>query len=124
MNSRIYKIRRKSDGLFSAGGYSPSWTKKGKIWTTRAALTNHLAMCTRTNYKDCEIIEYEVVQIERSFIDLDAEFDKIEQRKLERTIKQLTDRAGYYLNMGEKYQLEFNQLTKQIERLTNNIQLK
>ena len=39
---KLYKIRRKSDGLFSAGGYSPRWTKIGKVWRTLGPLKNHL----------------------------------------------------------------------------------
>lgn len=39
---KIYRIRRKSDGLFSTGGMSPRFTKKGKIWQGLGPLKNHL----------------------------------------------------------------------------------
>jgi hypothetical protein len=40
---KLYKLRRKSDGLYSTGGTSPGWSKKGKTWNTLAALSGHLA---------------------------------------------------------------------------------
>ena len=67
----VYKIQRISDGLFSTGGYQPRFTKKGKIWTTKAALHNHLALNPRNGfqgieaYVDCELIEYEIVEWNR-----------------------------------------------------------
>ncbi len=68
---RIFKIRRKSDGLFSNGGTSPSFTKKGKIWSTRGGLTNHfhlLASYSRGRreakefYADCEVVTFELTE--------------------------------------------------------------
>ena len=38
-----YKIRRKSDGKFSTGGTTPTFTKLGKIWKQRSHLTSHLS---------------------------------------------------------------------------------
>lgn len=60
----VYKIRRKSDGLFSSGGSSPNFTKTGKVWRDRRALNLHLNMLLQyphsdrgiTQYKDCEVI--------------------------------------------------------------------
>jgi len=70
----VYKIRRKSDGMFSAGGERPSFSKKGKIWRQRGHVSNHLAQMTAQNkqlfYNDCEIIEFEVVETEISNIDV------------------------------------------------------
>lgn len=43
MTTVVYKIRRKSDGLFSTGGTCPSWNANGKTWNTRGALSNHMA---------------------------------------------------------------------------------
>lgn len=85
----LYKIRRKSDGLFSTGGHTPRFTKIGKSWKF-GALLNHLTMIRtarirrvegfrhyRDNkpvpnaakifaqipdiYEDCEIITFKIV---------------------------------------------------------------
>ena len=40
----MYKIRRKSDGLFSSGGMDPDWSKKGKVWTSKGHLKNHFRL--------------------------------------------------------------------------------
>lgn len=37
-----WMIRRNSDGLFSRGGNTPKFTKKGKVWLAKSHLTNHL----------------------------------------------------------------------------------
>lgn len=83
----VYKIRRKSDGLFSTGGTSPSFSKTGKTWGTIGHLKSHLtgvadqgryvepdqrekrkrANITRY-YSGCEIVEYERVEAESQTI--------------------------------------------------------
>jgi hypothetical protein len=37
-----YKIRNRLTGEYSRGGSWPSFTKKGKIWSTKGGLTNHV----------------------------------------------------------------------------------
>jgi hypothetical protein len=83
----VYKIRRKSDGLFSTGGMSPNWSKTGKTWNAIGHLKNHLHQFdhiydynretgqsfyrdeTPNIYGGCEIITYEldtrIVEAER-----------------------------------------------------------
>lgn len=63
---KIYKIRCKSDGLFSSGGMAPYWRKEGKSWK-KGPLLSHLTMIRdhymhrdRTPYHDAEIVEFEV----------------------------------------------------------------
>ena len=46
MISEVYKIRRKTDGLFSSGGTDPSFSKKGKIWNARGHVTSHISQLT------------------------------------------------------------------------------
>jgi uncharacterized protein (TIGR02996 family) len=68
-----YRVRRKSDGLFSEGpepryrhpGYR--WTTKGKMWRTLSSLRAHLAGCRwaglyggNTPWKDIEITVVEI----------------------------------------------------------------
>jgi hypothetical protein len=77
----IFKIRRKSDVLFSSGGCWPTFGPVGKVWQTAASLKLHLSLFKekRINldgeikdypngiffhpYKDCEIIPYEFVEV-------------------------------------------------------------
>lgn len=77
-NPVIYKIRRKSDGLFSTGGWNPTFSKTGKTWNRKGDLSNHFAlMCdqyytklrkTDMNdvYEGCEIVAIEVVATEKN----------------------------------------------------------
>ena len=62
----VYKIRRKSDGLFSGGGTSwVNFSKKGKIWKQQNHLTSHLNQIdrdTRQKYEECEIVCFEIVE--------------------------------------------------------------
>lgn len=73
----IFKIRRKSDGLFSTGGTSPSFNAKGKVWKARNHVTSHMKQIgyqyynpkTKDDYyRDCEVVEYEVVETEVSAV--------------------------------------------------------
>jgi hypothetical protein len=54
-----YKIREKSTGLYSTGGYSPSFKTLGKIWPL-GFLKTHLRQLQKNNdlhiYKDCELV--------------------------------------------------------------------
>lgn len=60
----VYKIKRKSDGLFSKGGMDPSFGERGKVWTSRAAMSLHLNQFKypESIYEGCEIIEYNVIE--------------------------------------------------------------
>ena len=70
----MFKIRRKSDGLFSTGGQTPSFQKGGKVWDTLNQLKKHIALVkhglwndTYTApipgswaYDDTEVVEFEM----------------------------------------------------------------
>lgn len=62
---QIFKIKR-ADGMFSSGGVFPKFRKRGKIWSQRNHLTNHLRQVKNIDkvYKDCTIIIYEVTETE------------------------------------------------------------
>jgi len=65
----VYKIRRKSDGLFSTGGAWPQFKTKGKQWPTRAGLHAHFNIVfgrggQSDRYADCEIVAIEVEERE------------------------------------------------------------
>ncbi len=68
-----YRIRRKSDGLFSSGGSvirdNLKFTRRGKAWSNKSGLSNHLVLIetekghhsdrrrlAQTVYDGCEIV--------------------------------------------------------------------
>lgn len=69
METTSYKIRRKSDGLFSRGGCVPQFHKIGKTYSTKGhvkmAIANHYDSRYWTKsknlYEDCEIVEMHIV---------------------------------------------------------------
>lgn len=77
-----YKILRPSDGLFSDGGGSCRFTKRGKIWRSKAAVSSHLNLLPldklEQNYKDCVMVE--LVYTESSRIGV---LDHAKDKKLE-----------------------------------------
>lgn len=66
----FYKIRRKTDGLFSTGGSAPTFTKKGKVWNQRGHVSSHLNCVGSRDktindyYADCELVMMEYVEVE------------------------------------------------------------
>lgn len=96
----FYKIRRKSDGLFSTGGSSPNFSKKGKTWSSRANLDRHLGMLLQYPdrfwglpvYEDCEVITFitEVTDYEPvdKFINVVAERKQMKKEEYDRRIEQ------------------------------------
>lgn len=46
----IYKIQDTATGLYSGGGYNPSWTPAGKSWKTLAQLKASLKLYKRGQY--------------------------------------------------------------------------
>lgn len=51
MITKFYQIKDKNTGLFSTGGMSPRWTKKGKIWKGTGPLRAHLNQFIHTDYR-------------------------------------------------------------------------
>ena len=84
MEEVFYKIKRRSDGLFSAGGHYPNFSKKGKIWRTMGHLRNHLnsiAPSERDVYDDCDIVE--LVSTEHILCSVNCETEAIKRRRIE-----------------------------------------
>jgi hypothetical protein len=63
----VYKIRRKSDGLYSNGGQEPIFSKRGKIWMGVGDIKNHFNVIRKCHtskkylevlYKGCEIVTF------------------------------------------------------------------
>lgn len=84
-----YKIRSKETGMFSRGGDSRVWTKKGKTWSTIGHLKNHLAMFISKDgtkkgdypYNNAEVVEIKVDYNECNRYSVDnLAFDMLETR--------------------------------------------
>lgn len=63
----FYKIQR-PDGLFSNGGFYPSFGKRGKIWHTLGALRNHINTVAKypetvERYKDAKVYRFQMIQL-------------------------------------------------------------
>ena len=69
MAMTFYKIRKKGEELYSAGGGSPRWSKRGKTWNNIGHVKNHLACQVESmrfgpsrnaaDYADAELVTYE-----------------------------------------------------------------
>lgn len=61
-----YKIRRRSDGLFSTGGRACYFTPQGKIWKKLGHVKLHLRQVNtqrRDPYADCDIVHFSLVEV-------------------------------------------------------------
>jgi hypothetical protein len=77
MAEKLYKLRRKSDGLFYSGsGYKKkTWTKNGRSYTTKpmafaavrqaqtAARPDQGGWDTPLDPQDCELVEYDICEV-------------------------------------------------------------
>jgi hypothetical protein len=88
---KIFKIRDTTTGLFSMGGGSPRWTKKGKTWTNIGHVKSHIRGLDRRYIKNSdhwEVVEYELVETSvgsvsvQSIVDEQARLDR--EKELER----------------------------------------
>lgn len=106
-----YKIQRKSDGLYSTGGSSPGFTRRGKTWSSIGALKGHLGLfiysrgAREHNIKspyseDCVIVTYQqVIVLEPKYVktvdkeieEMCANRDEEERKYLAKKQKELED---------------------------------
>ena len=85
----VYKIRRKSDGLFSTGGIYPKFTSLGRFWKRKSDLHQHLFSfvrywknCSdRFDYLSCDIVEVKIYEETRSIINLSDYVHQIKKTK-------------------------------------------
>jgi hypothetical protein len=121
---KIYKIRHKVTGLFSKGGISPFWSKKGKTWNTFGHLKRHLRAVfeyrhNTQNVKDLEnweIIEIEVTENSKTFDQ--TPYDIIRAMAIEK-VKQ-EQKRDYNRAMDElKKQQAIAKLTPEERRVLN-----
>lgn len=120
----IYMIRRKSDGLFSTGGTTPTFNEKGKQWKARNHVTSHMKQVgssysrkTKADYyKDCEVVTYEVVMTEVEAIPaLDwKESDKTIRSKELQEIRRKAYELEYAIRQKQRLEAELAELNKKI----------
>lgn len=66
MQTFEYKIRHKVTGCFQCSGTWVNWSEKGKVWKTKAALSNHLRLVIdskfnhKRDFENWEIVVYKV----------------------------------------------------------------
>ena len=78
---KIYKIIDNKTGLFSAGGYNPSFTKNGKHWSAPHFATSSLmSVLTSIDTSSWEVVEYELVEVSR--INVDGIYKEQKEKKL------------------------------------------
>ena len=58
-----YKVRRKSDGLFSCGGALPLWNEVGKTWSRIGDAKNHINLMLPYYKNYTEQQKYQVREI-------------------------------------------------------------
>jgi len=116
--SIVYKIRR-ADGLFSAGGSWPKFTKGGKIWKQKGHLTSHLNLMydtysggTRDHYDDCEIVMYELIETPIGEMSIAGYRASIAQRREERESADQKRRDEWE---RQERQRQYEQLKKEFE---------
>ena len=68
MSKTVYRIRRKTDGLFSTGGWNPVFRKEGKSWASAGAIRIHFSNLDKQHrnqiYQNCEVVAYQVTETE------------------------------------------------------------
>lgn len=77
----MFKIRR-PDGMFSKGGMDPTFSKTGKTWRTMGHVNSHLNQVRGPQYFNCEIVEYEMVEVSTS--NVATHMNAIRQRKIDK----------------------------------------
>ena len=87
----VYKILNTKTGLYSKGGTNPKFSKNGKTWTSKGALSNHFrliadALYNRYNsyraknpYKDCVIEEYRITEVNINSIDAYSKLEALKE---------------------------------------------
>lgn len=85
--AQVFRIKHVESGLFSKGGSYPSFGAKGKLWVSRGALSNHLNLVNaggRNPYKGCQLITYELTEVEVGCESMEDAMNASRERKLAR----------------------------------------
>ncbi len=86
-----YKIRRKTDGMYSSGGASVKWDETGKVWNTLQGVSIHLTQHKGDEYgaawnrrgipwNDIEIVSIEVIENKKENIEAQTYVKELRER--------------------------------------------
>ena len=89
-----YQIRHTPTGRYSTGGMSPRFTAKGKVWNTKGSLSAHLNLIQPSQYKDCVIVEIEIVRHETSSVPVHTLLQAKQDEKRKKEIAKAAARAA------------------------------
>ena len=109
----IFKIRNKTTNLFSTGGYTPTWTEYGKQWKTKGALNNHLNLIEGNEYRNCEIVLFELKEVTSEFTNQDLDV-YVTDRQRARQLK----KEAYDIAVKEEHRLR--EIKKAMQVLEDN----
>ena len=105
----IYKIKNMKTGLYSRGGFYPTYSKSGKIWKRKCDLSNHLTLAADTeSYKDCVIEVLRVEEVPVEYLTIEEYYMPVQERR------EKADAAR---------ELRYQQITADLKRL-NDLQAK
>lgn len=120
MSTTIYRIQNTITKLFSTGGSLPRWTKTGKVWVSRGALSNHFNVLgverAINKYENCIVVEYELVENKLKEYDGYEEIIAWHRRHLSAELKE-KERIQKLIIENKKAQL--TKLQKEIKQLTD-----
>jgi hypothetical protein len=94
----VYRIRDNVTGKFSTGGTTPTWDKKGKVWSTIAHVNSHLALVSNSYYRaflypeSACVVEYEVTEVETASSYINSWQNAIFDKKLAKEKKRQEQR--------------------------------
>lgn len=108
-----YKIRNVQTGLFSTGGTSPRWNKRGKTWRSMAAVSQHLALCSYSrSCGDVEVVCYELHVNPEKTVPLTQVYGDYAARKAQRAAQR--DKATKKARL-EHYRKEAERLERELK---------
>lgn len=118
MPKYVHMIRQKSNPeMFSNGGMYPSFSKKGKMWTSAGALNGHISQVPektlRKTYKDAEIVTFELK--ETAVLDMTEAFARMERKQM---LAKMHVGGGFMELLDKLYQAELVSKYKWIVHIT------
>lgn len=99
-------------GLFSKGGYSPTYSKKGKVWMTLGYLKQHLCIGAMDKYKkDGAKIVVTEVHVTESDVTLEEVYADLQQQQIKKDAERAKRNAEYKRRQDE---LEYERLKQRL----------
>ena len=106
----VYRIKCLSGpraGLFSTGGSTPRWSKRGKLWPGKGPLSSHLGLVRKECYKDCVVVTYELTEVE---ISTESVQDVIQQKMDRKAQQQEEKRLAHEAALARKRKALYDEL--------------